>query len=354
MLDPGGHVASWNLGAELNKGYTAEEILGQHFSRFYPQEKIDEGYPQFELEMALRDGRYEDEGWRLRKDGSRFWANVVITALHDDSGAHLGFAKVTRDLTAIRRITVLEEQSRQLTQFLAILGHELRNPLSSIANGVAIMQLEEDISPRLKSVRDVLARQVMQLRRLVDDLLDVGRIASGKVHLECVPVRLQDVVAEGLEATEMALRERGLHLHAEVADTPLWITGDKARLIQVLANLLHNACKFTGHGGHVHVSLRQRDDTAELSVRDTGRGIPPQQLQYVFKLFAQADSTDLASEGGLGIGLNVVHQMVQRHGGDVSAFSSGVPGEGAEFVVQLPLTVPPEPGNDEGADATRG
>ncbi|MGH8073581.1 MAG: PAS domain S-box protein, partial [Lysobacter sp.] len=158
MLDPDGRIASWNLGAQINKGYTAEEIVGEHFSVFYPQEKIDEDWPAHELECALRDGRFEDEGWRIRKDGSRFWASVVITALYDEHGRHYGFAKVTRDLTERRRIDTLESQERYLYQFLALLGHELRNPLAPIANAVSIMRLEEPASEQMRRTRDILER----------------------------------------------------------------------------------------------------------------------------------------------------------------------------------------------------
>ena len=343
MLDPDGRIVSWNLGAQINKGYIAEEIIGKHFSVFYPQDKIDQGWPATELDMARRDGRFEDEGWRVRKDGSRFWASVVITALYDETGRHRGFAKVTRDLTAHRRIDVLEDESRQLTQFLAILGHELRNPLASISNAAAIMQMEEMASPRMLIVRDVLSRQVAHFKRLVDDLLDVGRIASGKVHLERAPVGLQQVVAEALEAMAPALRERSHQLETRIADMPLWVSGDKVRLVQVLTNLLHNACKFTAQGGRIRVSLSRQGNDAELSVGDNGRGIAAHQLNDIFKLFAQVEHGDTPSHGGLGIGLNLVYQMVQRHGGDVSVFSTGVAGEGAEFVVRLPLMdVPPD------------
>jgi PAS domain S-box-containing protein len=350
MLDPDGHIVSWNLGAQINKGYTAEEIIGKHFSVFYPQEKIDQHWPETELDLARRDGRFEDEGWRVRKDGTRFWASVVITALHDQTGRHRGFAKVTRDLTAQRRIGALEDESRQLTQFLAILGHELRNPLASISNAAAIMQMEEMTSPRLLIVRDVLSRQVAHFKRLVDDLLDVGRIASGKVHLERAPVDLRQVVAEALEAMAPALRERRHQLETRIADAPLWVLGDKVRLVQVLTNLLHNACKFTAEGGRVRVSLERQGNHAELNVGDNGRGIASHQLNEVFKLFAQAEQGDTPSHGGLGIGLNLVYQMVQHHGGQVSVFSTGVPGEGSEFIVRLPLMdAPPDApgmGND--------
>ena len=341
MLDPAGHVVSWNLGAQINKGYLAEEILGKHFSVFYPQEKIDVGWPATELELALRDGRFEDEGWRLRKDGTRFWASVVITALYDDSGRHRGFAKVTRDLTAFRRIDMLEGESRQLTQFLAILGHELRNPLASISNAATIMQMEDMTSPRLLIVRDVLSRQVAHLKRLVDDLLDVGRIASGKVHLDHAPVSLQQVVSEAVETMAPALRERRHRLETRIEDTPLWVAGDRVRLVQVLTNLLHNACKFTDEGGRVRVSLARHGSHAEISVSDTGCGIATHQINDVFKLFVQGEQGDAPGHGGLGIGLNLVYQMVQRHGGEVSVFSTGVAGEGAEFVVRLPLIEQP-------------
>jgi len=342
MLDPQGMITTWNLGAQLNKGYIAEEIIGRHFSVFYPQDKLDQDWPRQELEMALRDGRLEDEGWRLRKDGSRFWASVVITALYDEHGRHQGFAKVTRDLSERRRISALEAESRQLTQFLAVLGHELRNPLSSIANAASIMQLEELASPRLRVVRDVLSRQVAQLTRLVDDLLDTGRIVAGKVRLERVPTCLQHVVDEALGAMEPAVRERELTLETSIDETPLWVSGDKVRLVQVLTNLLHNACKFTPAGGQVRVRLARHGDHAELSVSDTGCGIRPAELQYVFRLFAQGQGGETSAHDGLGIGLSLVHQMVLRHDGEVSAFSTGEPGQGAEFVVCLPLIDAPK------------
>ena len=343
MLDPQGYITSWNLGAQLTKGYTAEEIIGQHFSVFYPQELLDQDWPRKELELALRDDRFEDEGWRLRKDGSRFWANVVITALYDAHGHHLGFAKVTRDLTERRRIDTLEGEGRELTRFLAVLGHELRNPLSSIANAVSILQLEELVSPRLQMVRDILGRQVGNLRGLVDELLDLGRIATGKIHLKRVPTQLQQVVAEALEAMAPQIETSGLRLESSVEAEPLWVLGDKVRLVQVLTNLLHNACKFTPRDGRVRVVLARAGDHAEMAVSDTGCGIAPDDLQYVFKLFAQGSDKEAPTHGGLGIGLNLVHQLVHLHGGEVSAFSTGEAGKGAEFVVQLPLTEAPAP-----------
>ena len=180
------------------------------------------------------------------------------------------------------------------------------------------------------------------LKRLVDDLLDVGRIVSGKVRLERGPVKLQDVAAAAVEAVTPEIDRLRHTLRQDIATEPLWVSGDRVRLGQVLSNLLQNAAKFTPDGGQVRLILRRRDDDAELVVCDNGPGIPREKLRHVFKLFAQGEEDHASRQhGGLGIGLSLVYQMVQQHGGDVSAFSSGEPGKGAEFVVTLPLIDPP-------------
>ncbi|WP_295987399.1 PAS domain S-box protein [uncultured Variovorax sp.] len=351
MLDPEGHIVSWNLGAQHNKGYTADEIIGQHFSKFYPPEVAARGWPAEELRNALRDGRFEDEGWRVRKDGSRFWASVVITAVYDRAGRHRGFAKVTRDLTERRRITALEDEGRRMTTFLAMLGHELRNPLAPISNAVELLKREQTESRVLRMTRDIIDRQLKQMTRLIDDLLDVGRITSGKIQLEAKPVRLRDAVLDAADAVRAlaAQKEQRFEVQADAADP--WITGDRARIVQVVSNLLHNACKFTPVGGQVSVSLglgAANADTglhdAEITVRDSGMGVQPQDMQRIFDLFVQGEQDVARSSGGLGLGLSLVQQLVALHGGRVSVFSSGRPGEGSEFVVQLPAAAVPQPG----------
>ncbi|WP_455423425.1 PAS domain-containing sensor histidine kinase [Cognatilysobacter tabacisoli] len=337
MLESDGRVASWNLGAELTKGYTADEIIGRHFSVFYPPELIEQGWPRHELEMALAHGRFEDEGWRLRKDGTRFWASVVITALFDEHGAHRGYAKVTRDLTERKRVSMLEDESRHLTQFLAVLGHELRNPLAPISNAVSLLQHGAPTPERLTFVTDVLARQVPHLRRLVEDLLDVGRIVSGKIHLDRQVVRLQSVVDDAVEAAAPLMQARGHAFEVDACAEALWVIGDPMRLVQVLGNLLHNAAKFTPEGGSVRLALRADGPHAELAVSDNGPGIPERDLSYVFKLFAQGErDASLREHDGLGIGLSLAHQLVAQHGGEISVFSRGEPGRGAEFRIRLP------------------
>ncbi|MBD9666588.1 PAS/PAC sensor hybrid histidine kinase [Variovorax beijingensis] len=341
MLDPGGHIVSWNLGAQKNKGYEASEIIGQHFSRFYPPEVAASGWPEQELRNALRDGRFEDEGWRIRKDGSRFWASVVITALHDATGRHRGFAKVTRDLTERRRVTALEDEGRRVTNFLAMLGHELRNPLAPISNALELLKREKTESAAVVHTRDIIGRQLRQMTRLVDDLLDVGRITSGKIQLENKPVRLRDAIAEAIEAVRPLIDGKSQTLHLQMQDADPWIAGDSARVIQIVSNLVHNAAKFAGNGGNIHVSLSRSAADADISVRDDGPGIPPQDLQRIFDLFVQGEQNLARTQGGLGLGLSLVQQLTTLHGGRVSAFSTGRPGEGSEFVVQFPTTQAP-------------
>ncbi|HUG54553.1 MAG TPA: PAS domain S-box protein [Vicinamibacteria bacterium] len=340
MLDPRGHVASWNAGAERIKGYRAEEIIGQHFSRFYSPEVVAAGWPEHELEVAAREGRFEDEGWRIRKDGSRFWANVVITAVHDSSGALRGFAKVTRDLSERERAQRLETEGRQMNEFLAMLGHELRNPLAPIRNAVALLSARKSADATVAWAHGLIERQVGHLSRLVDDLLDISRITSGKIVLQREVIDLAAVVGAAVEATRPFLEQRRQSVTVEVGPDPLRVDGDATRLSQVVLNLLNNAAKYTPDGGHVWVDLRARDDAAELSVRDDGIGISAELLPRVFDLFIQSERTLDRSEGGLGIGLTMVQRLVALHHGTVAAHSAG-PGQGSEFVVRLPLAQAP-------------
>jgi PAS domain S-box-containing protein len=353
MLDPSGHVMSWNAGAQKTKGYQASEIIGKHFSVFYPSDTVAD-WPDQELQIALRDGRFEDEGWRIRKDGSKFWANVVITALKDASGQHRGFAKVTRDLTERRRVSALEDEGRRITNFLAMLGHELRNPLAPISYAVALLEREKSASKMLSATSDIIGRQLKQLNRLVDDLLDVGRITSGKIHLESKPVSVRDALQEAVETVQPLIESKSHVLDIQIeADDP-WVSGDRARIIQVLSNLLNNAAKFTQAGGRIGVRISATPTCTELTVTDNGPGIPPQDLQRVFDLFVQGEQDLARSQGGLGLGLSLVQQLVGLHGGEVSAFSKGIPGQGCDFVVKLPtIPAPPDLANT-GTDAFAG
>ena len=359
MLDPDGRVASWNAGAERIKGYRPSEILGQHFSRFYPPDRIASGWPEHELATARATGRFEDEGWRIRKDGSRFWANVVISAVRDQAGELRGFTKVTRDLTERRRIETLEAEGKQINEFLAMLGHELRNPLAPIRNAVAVMGAKGTADPTTRWAREVIERQVAHLSRLVDDLLDVGRITSGKITLQREPVDLAAVVSRALEAARPLQDERRHEIAVDLGSGPLLVQGDATRLVQVVVNLLSNAAKYTPDGGHVWVRLRREGEEAVLSVRDDGVGMSADLLPRVFDIFVQGDRSLDRAEGGLGIGLSLVERLLGLHGGTIKAYSAG-PGAGSEFVVRLPVAespvadpYPPSPAKVAGARSRR-
>jgi PAS domain S-box-containing protein len=519
MLDPQGRVVTWNAGARRIKGYTADEIIGRHFSTFYPQEAIDRGWPDEELRRATAEGRFEDEGWRLRKDGSRFWANVVITALRDESGTLRGFAKVTRDMTERKRaeenarrllqeeaaraaaeasareierqreqlrvtlesigdailvtdaggrVTLLnpvaealtgwkqqdaagrtveevfavvnevtgaaadnpvarvlregvvvglanhtvlvardgtrrpiddsaapilndrgavagvvlvfrdvterrraeeqrrraEEQlrqqnealaaaARQKDEFLAMLGHELRNPLAPLRNALQIMRVAADSPQAVGQVRELMERQLRHLVRLVDDLLDVGRISSGKIELRRERVSLADVVQHAVEASGPAIEAARHRLTITLPPEALYVTGDPTRLAQVVSNLLNNAAKYTPAGGHLALTVGRHEGEAVVRVRDSGVGIPADMLAAVFEPFVQVPGSADRSQGGLGVGLTLVKRLVELHGGAVTAHSGG-PGTGSEFVVRLPLAAVekrrPEGGPQPGAE----
>jgi PAS domain S-box-containing protein len=335
MLDPEGCVRSWNAGAERITGYSAGEIAGQSFERFYPPEDVAAGKPAAELRAALLNRRVEDRGWRVRKDGTRFWAEVVVTALHDEHGRLRGFAKVTRDLSEHKRIETLEERGRHLTEFLAMLAHELRNPLAPIRNAVAIMSVLPDTSPQIAWCRDVIERQAMHLTRLVDDLLDVSRITRGVLRMQGTPMNLNEAIHIAVEATRPLVNSRRHRLDVRLRDEPIVVNGDITRLTQVVINLLNNAAKYTPEGGAISLTETVEGDDAVVRVKDNGAGIPAGQIDHIFDMFAQGERTIDRSEGGLGIGLTLARRIVALHGGTLTASSEGA-GRGSEFEMRLP------------------
>jgi PAS domain S-box-containing protein len=337
MLSPTGMVESWNTGAEAIKGYRADEIIGHDFRTFYTPEDRAAGVPDGGLEIARSQGRFSTEGWRVRKDGNLFWASVVITAVHGPSGDLRGFAKVTRDMTERRRLEELEDSSRRMNEFLAMLAHELRNPLAPIRNAVTIMQLETLGSPVLRNCRDVIDRQLTHITRLVDDLLDVGRLTTGKIKLRRELVRLSDVVTRSVETVRPLITTRRHTLEIDQPAEAVYVNGDSTRLSQVLQNLLVNAARYTPENGRILLRVYAADSFAYFSVTDNGRGIAPEDLRRIFQLFVQAESAySAAAESGLGIGLTLARSLTEMHGGSIDATSPGV-GQGSTFTVRLPL-----------------
>jgi PAS domain S-box-containing protein len=337
MLDPEGRIASWNPGAERIKGYKAAEIIGQHFSIFYSSEDVASGKPQRELETALREGRVEDEGWRVRKDRSQFWANVIITAVYDRQGTLRGFAKITRDMTDKQRVVQLQLADKQKNEFLAMLAHELRNPLAPIRNGVELLKMSRTAEPEVHETTRMMERQVVHLVRLVDDLLDVSRIVTGKIHLDTEPIDVNEVVDRAIEEVQPTLDARGHELMLTRPARQIIVNGDMVRLAQVVSNLLSNAAKYTEKPSQIWLAVEPRDKEVLIRIRDPGVGMEAEDLSRVFNLFEQADSSISRFRGGLGIGLTLVKRIVELHGGSVSATSPGL-SQGSEFVIRLPAS----------------
>lgn len=337
MLDTAGVVQSWNLGAEAIMGWRPEEIIGRHFSTFFTPQDVAAGRPDAELRTAREQSHVEEEGWRVRRDGSLFWANVVVTAIRGPDGDLRGFAKVTRDMSERRRLEELEASSRRMNEFLAMLAHELRNPLAPIRNAVTIMQLETLPSPVLRNCRDVIDRQLTHVTRLVDDLLDVGRLTTGKIKLRRELLRLSDVIARGVEIARPVMAARRHAFELEQPPEPVYVQGDATRLSQVLQNLLVNAAKYTPEGGAIRMVVVPTGNFVDVAVHDNGRGIAPENLERIFQLFVQADTgTQAAAESGLGIGLTLARSLAEMHGGAINAESPGL-GQGSTFTLRLPV-----------------
>ncbi|HEV7281166.1 MAG TPA: PAS domain S-box protein [Pirellulaceae bacterium] len=345
MMDPEGRVTDWNAAAERLLGYAQEEIIGQHFAIFWmPEEGGPGGVAEQELRQAVATGRASDDRWHVRKDGTHFWANGITSALRDEAGNLKGFAKVLRDKTERKRFEeelrakadALENADRRKDEFLAMLAHELRNPLSPVATAVALLDTSEKLGEEEREIVGIVHRQVTKLTRLVNDLMDVSRITRGKVQLDRERIDLRDVVAHAIQSIRPAADEREVVLSVAPGEERLEVSGDATRLEQVFENLLNNAVKYTPAGGRVIVTVERKDGTAAVRVADTGVGIAPELLPYVFELFTQDSRTLDRAEGGLGIGLTIVKNIVEMHEGTVDV-STGGPGKGSEFLVRLPL-----------------
>lgn len=343
MLDPEGHVASWNRGAQRTKGYAAEEIIGQHFRVFYPEEKQAEGHPEHELELAVRDGAYEEEGWRVRKDGSTFWAHVTITAVRDRDGQLVGFSKVTRDTTERRNLALereqssaaLEEANEQLaraaddqSRFLAVTAHELRTPVS-VLSGTAdlVRQHWQELSDDERDdLLDGMSSSAERLRRLLNDLITASRIQASALALEPRTVHLDELVAA--RRTALMRAGHGADIRIDVGPR-MRVVADPGRLGQMVDNLLTNGLDH-GHGV-VTVAARGHGDMIDLEVRDAGPGVPEQMRPRLFERFATS------SQGGTGLGLYLVRELARAQGGDASYRP-----DDNTFVISLPAAGPDE------------
>lgn len=352
MLDTDGYIVSWNKGAQKTKGYTADEIIGQHFSKFYQEEDITSRKPERELALAIKMGRVEDEDWRIRKDGSKFWANVVITALYNIEGEHIGFAKVTRDLTerkqqedAVRHAnTQLRRQQHELEnlnvskdEFISLASHQLRTPATAIKQllGLLVEGFYGDIHPgALKILQKAYESNERQLN-IVNSLLKVAQIDAGKVILyktrEDLGQLLQDITDEFNDT--FSYRKQALLIETP-QDAPVLGDIDVEYFRMALSNLIDNASKYTPADGEIKITLSQSKKCASIAIADTGIGISDEDMKKLFTKFIRIPNELSQKVGGSGLGLYWVHRVVELHNGSIDTVSKV--GKGTTFTINLP------------------
>jgi len=350
LLNPEKRVISWNIGAERLYGYKPAEIVGQPSLIFLPHQERQDGTQDRGYDIALNEGRFEEEVEQARRDGTRFVANIVTTALRDDSGNLIGFVKIVRDITEQRKAEeerlrlIREQETRMLAEkalaardeFLAVLSHELRNPIGAISNALTLIRLRMGENSGAQRAVDIAMRQTNKIARLVNDLLDLSRIASGKVQLEPVPLEMRASIERALQSLRSQAAAKDLQLEVTGSDQAVFVDADSVRFEQIVTNLVENAIKFSNPGGRISIELETRNAQASISVTDHGIGIAPEMLDRIFDPFVQANS-DGAGRPGLGLGLAIVKRLVEQQGGTVEVHSEGI-GRGARFTFCLPLS----------------
>ena len=342
MLDPEGRVVSWNGGAERIQGYLAEDIVGEHFSQFYPGKDIADGKPGNDLQAAMENGRFEDEGWRVRKDESNFWANVVYTAIRDQMGSLRGFAKLTRDLTERRQVeaaltdakSAAEKANLAKSDFLSSMSHELRSPLNAI---LGFAQLMETDTPPPSPMQQGSIEQILKggwyLLDLINEILDLAMIESGRLSLSLEPVSLVEVMLECQAMIEPQVLKNRIRLSFPQIDNPWFVKADRTRVKQVLINLLSNAIKYNRIEGSVTVECRAgTENRIRISVSDTGEGLCAEKLAQLFQPFNRLGQ-ETSVEEGTGIGLVVTKRLVEYMGGIIGVESTV--GTGSVFWIEL-------------------
>jgi len=350
-LDEEGRVTSWNKGAETLFGYTASEMHGQDLERLFVPEDVAAGVPEDELRRAREDGRAEDERWHLRKDGSRFFCSGVTTPLRN--GDFYGYAKIARDETARERQGKEREQALTHEQavrsdaesaaalkdeFLAVMSHELRHPLNMIHINVELLSRMPELRQSANFIRaaSIIRSSVMSQAKIIDDLMDMSRVRTGKLSLSMAPVVLDDLLTRMVEGARNDPAAKDLRIDFTGGADGLPVLADVVRMEQVVMNLLSNAIKFTPAGGRIEVHLAREKEALRIDVTDSGQGIAPSFLPHVFDMYGQSMAVTTRSKGGLGIGLALVREIVNLHGGRADVRSEGA-GKGACFSIWLPL-----------------
>lgn len=342
-----GIIQSWNKGAQRLFGFAAEESVGKHISMLIPPERMADE-EEFLRQLSAGEAIRHFETVRRTRDGQFVDVSINLSPILDDAGRVIAASKIARDISERKKV---EEQLRQLAaelsesghrkdEFLATLAHELRNPLAPIRNGLHVIQNASGDEKTVEEARNIIERQVTQLVRLVDDLLDVSRISRGKLEMRRQPIDIADAIKIAVETCRPVIDESRHSLNVIQSSTPITVNADLIRLAQVFANLLNNSAKYSEAGGQIVLQVERRAEVVEVSVKDNGIGIPAEMLGNIFEMFTQVDGSLERSQGGLGIGLTLVKRLVEMHDGTVSAKSDG-PGTGSEFIVCLPVTSAP-------------
>jgi PAS domain S-box-containing protein len=351
MTDAQGRITTWNGGAEAMLGFTAGEAIGQPIDLFSTADDVENGTRAKQMELARHTGRGTGETWKVRKDGRKLYIESVTVTVLEENGQLLGFAHFLRDVTEKHRIATEREQlleservaraeaeraSRTKDEFLATLSHELRTPLNAVIGWTQVLRKTPGLPPDATNPINVIDRNARAQAQIIADLLDMSSIISGKVRLDVQKLDMAGIVEATVETVRPTAQTKGVGMQAVLDPKAGPVRGDPNRLQQVLWNLLTNAVKFTPKDGHVTVSLARVSSHLEIEVADTGEGIDPEFLPHVFDRFRQADASTIRRHGGLGLGLSIVKQLVELHGGSITAKSPG-PGLGSSFRVSLPL-----------------
>jgi PAS domain S-box-containing protein len=326
-----GIVTSWNPAAERLYGFTADEMVGQSILRIIPvQLYFEEEHILSKIRAGERIEHFETT--RMRKDGKIVHVSLTVSPVRDSLGRLIGASKIARDITGQR------DAQRKKDEFLAVLAHELRNPLAPIRNAIALFGRPDATRAQQERAHAIAERQFQHMSRLLDDLLDVSRITRGRVELKMQRVELRSLVQQAVDATRTLMAERNHDLRVSHSEEVLFLEADPVRITQIVQNLLTNAAKYTDPGGTIALSTRRVGDEAVIEVTDTGIGFDPEMKSRLFDLFSQDQRALARAAGGLGIGLALVREFVERHGGTVTGDSEGR-GKGSSFVVRLPLSM---------------
>jgi PAS domain S-box-containing protein len=350
FMDPEGYIQTWNKGAEKNKGYTHDEIVGKHFSLFYSEQDNLDNKPARELEIAKRVGRVEDEDWRIRKDGSKFWANVVITALYDDEGTLQGFAKVTRNLTERKENedrlknanVILQEKQKELKRlneskddFISLASHQLRTPATAIKQLLGLIiegfegQVPENLLKIVQRTYDSNERQIA----IVNSLLKVAQIDSGKVVLHLETTDLNEIVSSLVKQYDGVIKGRGQTITLHLQDAPVYGYIDEEYYRMAVENILDNASKYTEDGGMLYISSSVVDDQVTITITDTGVGITPENIATLFEKFNRIPNDLSHKVPGSGLGLYWAQKVIDLHHGTIKVEST--PNVGTTFVISV-------------------